>query len=178
MNRKWKEIALLTVPIIAIAVLIPVVPLFRKWWEANKIPRVEACYLRAPTPDEARHGADVGYTVRFVEPDSGGPFWADKIDFSNANGGHWINGTPAWNRIVVASAERDWCNPDSFSCGDADNGNGGTTEITGGFKWKNIAGKNASIRAEISLLPDESAHLGQVKTSREFILSKPSSLAK
>lgn len=178
MNRKTREIALLLVPVAALAAVVPGVRFVNNWREAHRIPRVEACYLRKPTPDEARHGADVGYTVRFVEPDSGGPFWSDEIDFSNANGEHWISGTPAWNRIVVASAERDWCNPDFFTCGNADNLNGGTTEFTGAFKWKNIAGKNSTIRAEISLLPDESAHLGQVKTSRVFALSKPLSSRK
>lgn len=178
MKRKTKEIALLTAPVVAIAALVPGVRMFNNWREANKVPRVEACYFRKPTPKEARQGADVGYTVRFVVPDSGGPFWAYKIDFSNAKGGHWISGTPAWNRIVVASAERDWCNPDFITCGDADNRKGGTTELTGGFKWKNIAGKSANIQAEISLLPDESAHLGQVKASRVFTLKKLAPLPK
>lgn len=178
MKRKTKEIALLLVPVAALTAIVPGARIFNNWRETHQVPRVEACYLRAPNAKERSHGADVGYTARFVVPDSGGPFWAYKIDFSNVNGEHWSNGTPAWNRVVVASSESAWCNSDYMSCGDADNSNGGTTELTGGFKWKNIAGKSARIRAEISLFPDESAHLGQMKASRVFNLKQPTSLPK
>lgn len=178
MNRKTKEIALLTAPVIAIAMLMPGVRLFNNWREAHQVPRVEACYLRKPTLKEARQGADVGYTARVVVPDTGGPFWAYKIDFSNAEGSHWISGTPTWNRIVVASALRDWPNPNYIAPGNADNRNGVTMEMTGGFKWKRIAGKNATVQAEISLWPDDGPYALQVQASRIFTLKKPVSLPK
>ena len=173
MKRKAREIALLLVPVAAVAFVVPSARLVNNWRAARAVPRVEACYLRKPTPGEVRLGADVGYTTRVVVPDTGGPFWAYKIELSNADGAHWVNGTPAWSRVVVASRERDWPNPDFIAPGNADNRNGVTMEITGGFKWKRVAGKNAKVQAKISLYPDDGISRLQVQAMRIFTL-KPS----
>ena len=177
MNR-IKKIAYTIAPIVAIAALVPGGRWLFNWRETHKVPRVEACYLRVPTAKERSHGADVGYTARVVVPDTGGPFWSYKIEFSNADGGHWINDTLAWNRIVVASASRDWSNSDWIEPGNADNRNGVTMEMTGGLKWQRIAGKHADIHAEISLFPDDGPDALQVKESRVFTLNSPAPLPK
>ena len=173
MKRKLREIALLPVGVAAVVALVLGVRWLADWRAARAVPRVETCYLRAPKPKEARQGADVGYSARVVVPDTGGPFWAYKIEFSNADGERWINGTPAWKRTVVANAERDWANPDFIEPGNADNRNGVTMELSGGFKWKRVAGKNASVQAEISLYPEDGPLRAQVEAARVFILKPP-----
>ncbi len=173
MNRKLKEIAWLTVPIVALAALVPGARLFFDWRDAHQVPRVESCVLRAPTAREASHGASVGYTARWVVPDTGGPFWSYAIEISNANGELWTSNTPAWNRVAVASDERDWANPDAIAPGNADNRNGVTVELRGGLKWKRIAGNAKSVRVKISLWPNDGACAPQVRAARIFTLEKP-----
>ena len=72
MKRKFREIALLMVPVVAVAAIVPGARTFGNWREANKVPRIESFVLRAPTGWEASRGATVGYTARTVVPDNGG----------------------------------------------------------------------------------------------------------
>lgn len=173
MKRKLKEIAWLLVPILALAALVPGARWCFDWREVHQIPRVESCVLRAPTMLEASHGASVGYTARWVVPYTGGPFWSYAIEISNANGEHWTSGTPAWNRVAVASDERDWVNAYAIPPGNADNRNGVTMELGGGLKWKQIVGNAKSVRVKISLWPDDGASPPQVQEARVFTLKQP-----
>ncbi len=173
MQSKIKGIAWLALPVIAIALAAPGARRFVGWRAQRAVPRIASFELRAPTPAEARLGADVGYTARLVVPDSGGPFWSHRIVFSNAAGARWKSGTPAWNRTIVAGRERAWDNPDFTAAGNADNRNGITVELTGGCKWRCVAGPNENLQAEIALWPNDGWPVPQIKASRVFALSAP-----
>ena len=177
MKRKsLREIALLMAPVVALAALVPSAQVFNNWRAAHQVPRVESCFLRAPTAQEISQGATVGYTARWVVPDTGGPFWSGTIELSNGKGEQWESGTPAWNRVAVASAEHSWDNPDFFSPGNADNRNGVTVELRGGLKWAQIAGRAQQVRMKISLWPADGAYARQVQATRVFTLKPFNSL--
>ena len=171
MKRKSREIALLLVPVAALVALVPGARFINNWRVARAVPRVNACITRPATAWEASQGATVGYTANTVVRDTGGPFWSGGIEIRNARGEHWASDSSNWNSVAVASDDNY---PDdgvaSVDVGSADNTSGETMELRGGLNWPRIAASGASVRAQVSVWPDDQAPQRHIEATRDFTL--------
>ena len=173
MKRKIREIALLLVPVAALALVVPGAHWFNNWRAARAVPRIEACTLRPATAWEASQGATVGYTARTIVPDNGGPFWSGGIELRNALGEHWTSDETGWESIAVSS---DDDHPDdgvaSADIGSADNTSGETMELRGGLKWPRISKNGTSVRQKCRSGPMSMMALLTTLKRRAFLLCK------
>ena len=170
-TKKFREITLLTLPVLAIAALAPGAHWLDNWRAARAVPRVNAFALRPVTAWEASQGATVGYTANTVVPDNGGPFWSGNIEVRGARGESFASDTPAWNLAGVPNDDHyPGDSVASDDIGSADNTSGGTMKLRGGLKWKRIAGSRANVWAKVSLWSDDAAPTRHVEKAREFKL--------
>ncbi len=137
MKRKIKEIALISVPVVALALVVPGARWYSHWREMNKVPRIDSFELRAPTPWEAYNGAEVGYTSRMVAPrvDDSETFMDMSMEFRNEKGRRWNSATAIWKNIAVAEEfDRE----------------GNVWEARGGLRWKKIIGAGETARVHVA----------------------------
>lgn len=163
MHRKVREIALLTLPVVAIALVVPGARWLADEGEANKVPRIESFELRAPTPLERFMGADAGFRARLVAPETkdSDRFMDLRMQIRNEAGQMWNSQGKNWAQITRKSRM-------NFPV----EGSSKSWDVESGLDWKTVVGAGKTVSVNVVFEEQDSA-TAQVfsRASRAFVLT-------
>ena len=170
MKRKIREIALLLVPVAALAAVVPGARLINDWREARELrvptrPRIEACYLRAPTAWEAFNGAKVAFTARTAAPATAalsGVHWRSTMEFRNDAGRVWNTDRNSVEQYLIESGQYVVGN-ESIT----------TSESTGGLRWQKLLGGSDQLYVRVLLQKQNSTLKVLDGITRDFVFKNP-----